>query len=160
MKKILFIIAIAISMIATAQVNSVSLQASGLTCSMCSNAINKALRTLDFVLDVDADIKTYTFKISFKPNSVIDFDKIRKKVVDAGFTVYAFIADIYFNNVQVRKELPVIVQDKKLLFINAGDQVLSGNKQVKILDKGFVSPKEYKKNEFPDLALGTFHVSL
>ncbi|MBL7709230.1 MAG: heavy-metal-associated domain-containing protein [Chitinophagaceae bacterium] len=160
MKKILFIIAIAISMITTAQVNSVSLQASGLTCSMCSNAINKALRTLDFVLDVDADIKTYTFKISFKPNSVIDFDKIRKKVVDAGFTVYAFIADIYFNNVQVRKELPVIVQDKKLLFINAGDQVLSGNKQVKILDKGFVSPKEYKKNEFPDLALGTFHVSL
>lgn len=160
MKKILFIIAIAISMITTAQVNSVSLQASGLTCSMCSNAINKALRTLDFVLDVDADIKTYTFKISFKPNSVIDFDKIRKKVVDAGFTVYAFIADIYFNNVQVRKELPVIVQDKKLLFINAGDQVLSGNKQVKILDKGFVSPKEYKKNPFPDLALGTFHVSL
>lgn len=160
MKKILFIIAIAISMIATAQVNSVSLQASGLTCSMCSNAINKALRTLEFVLDVDADIKTYTFKISFKPNSVIDFDKIRKKVVDAGFTVYAFIADIYFNNVQVRKDWPVIVQDKKLLFINAGDQVLNGNKQVKILDKGFVSPKEYKKNEFPDLSLGTFHVSL
>jgi copper chaperone CopZ len=160
MKKILFIIAITVSMITTAQVNNVSLQASGLTCSMCSNAINKALRTLDFVLDVDADIKTYTFKISFKPNSVIDFDKIRKKVVDAGFTVYAFIADIYFNNVQVRKDSPVMVQDKKLLFINAGDQVLNGNKQVKILDKGFVSPKEYKKNAFPDLALGTFHVSL
>lgn len=160
MKKILFIIAIAISMITTAQVNSVSLQASGLTCSMCSNAINKALRTLDFVLDVDADIKTYTFKISFKPNSIIDFDKIRKKVVDAGFTVYSFIADIYFKNVELMKGLPVIVQDKKLLFINAGDQVLNGNKQVKILDKGFVSPKEYKKNEFPDLALGTFHVSL
>lgn len=160
MKKILLVIAIVLSMITTAQVNSVSLQASGLTCSMCSNAINKALRTLDFVLDVDADIKTYTFKISFKPNSVIDFDKIRKKVVDAGFTVYAFIADIYFNNVQVRKDWPVIVQDKKLLFINAVDQVLSGNKHVKILDKGFVSPKEYKKNEFSDLSLGTFHVSL
>ena len=53
-----------ISLMSQAQVNKVTLQASGLTCSMCSNAINKALRSLDFVADVDADFKTYSFEIA------------------------------------------------------------------------------------------------
>jgi len=101
MKKIFFFIAIALSMVTNAQVTGVSLQASGLTCSMCSNSINKALKTLDFVLQVDADIKTYTFEISFKPNSSIDFDMIKNKVENAGFTVNGFVATILFNNVQV-----------------------------------------------------------
>ena len=79
MKKILLFIAIAFSVATHAQVTKVSLQASGLTCSMCSNSINKALKTLDFVLKVDADIKTYTFEISFKPNADIDFDMIREE---------------------------------------------------------------------------------
>ena len=83
MKTILLSIAIIFSVTTHAQVKSVSLQASGLTCSMCSNSINKALKTLDFIEKVDADIKTYTFKISFKPNSVVDFDLIRK-IASAG----------------------------------------------------------------------------
>src|SRR4249919_2924987 len=101
MRQILLFIAITFSAIANAQVSTVSLQASGLTCSMCSNAINKSLKTLDFVLKVDADIKTYTFEISFKPGSVVDFDLLRKKVESAGFTVCAFVANIYFDNVRV-----------------------------------------------------------
>ncbi|RYY10302.1 MAG: copper chaperone, partial [Chitinophagaceae bacterium] len=67
MKKIMLIITLAVSVIANAQVTGVSLKASGLTCSMCSNAINKALKKLDFVEKVDSDIKTYSFEISFKP---------------------------------------------------------------------------------------------
>ena len=92
MKKIFLFIAIAFSLATNAQVTKVSLQASGLTCSMCSNSINKALKTLDFVLKVDADIKTYTFEILFKPNSNVDFDMIKKKVENAGFTVSGFVA--------------------------------------------------------------------
>jgi copper chaperone CopZ len=160
MKKLLLIIAIAASVITDAQVNSVSLQASGLTCSMCSNAINKALRTLDFVQEVDANIKTYTFEISFKPNSIIDFDMIQKKVVGAGFSVSAFVANIHFNNVQVKNSQPVIIDDKTFLFIDAEEQILNGDKQVKIMDKGFISPKEYKKNTFLESSPQTYHVSL
>ena len=90
MKTIFLFVALAFSMATSAQVTKVSLQASGLTCSMCSNAINKALKTLDFVDEVDADIKTYTFEISFKENSNVDFDKIKTKVENAGFTVSGF----------------------------------------------------------------------
>ena len=160
MKKLLLSIAIAASVIANAQVRTVSLQASGLTCSMCSNAINKALKKLDFVLTVDADIKTYTFEISFKQNSIIDFDLIKKKVESAGFTVCAFYANLHFNNVQVNAGEPIVIQDKIFLFVNTKNQLLSGDKQVKIMDKGFASAKEYKRNNYMVPSPQTYHVSL
>lgn len=160
MKKIFLFIAIAVSMTARAQVNTVSLQASGLTCSMCSNAINKALKTLDFVQMVDADIKTYTFLISFKANSVIDFDLLRKSVEKAGFTVCSFVANIHFENIQVKNNQAILFGDKKFLFVNSGDHVLNGVKQVKILDRGFVSPKEFKKNPSFVSSPQTYHVAL
>jgi copper chaperone CopZ len=160
MKKIFLFIAIAFSAATSAQVTRVSLQASGLTCSMCSNSINKALKTLDFVLKVDADIKTYTFEIFFKPNSDVDFDVIKKKVENAGFTVTGFVATIVFNNAQVKNSQVVTIEDKTLLFVNMKEQSLNGVKKVKILDKGFVSPKEYKRNAFPVSAARTYYATI
>ncbi len=160
MKKILLLIAIVFSVATHAQVSKVSLQASGLTCSMCSNSIHKALKTLDFVHEVDADIKTYTFEISFKPNTDIDFDLIRKKVENAGFSVVSFVATIAFNNVQVINNHPVTIAGKSFLFVNMKEPSLDGAKRVKILDKGFVSPKEYKRNAFPISSPHTYYASL
>ena len=146
MKKIFLLAAIVYSLAATAQVTKVSLQASGLTCSMCSNSINKAIKTLDFVDKIDANIKTSTFEISFKPNSNVDFDKLKKKVEDAGFFVAVFTAMIQFNNVKVTSNDVVNVGDKTLRFVNVKEQILNGAKAVRIVDKGFVSSKEFKKN--------------
>ncbi len=160
MKKIFVIVALAVSLSVEAQVNRVTLQASGLTCSMCSNAINKALKTLDFVLTVDADIKTYSFEISFKTNGMIDFDMIRKKVEGAGFKVSAFYANLHFNNVQVNAGEPVVIMDNTFLFVNTKSQLLSGDKQIKIIDKGFVSAKEFKRNNYLVPAMQTYHVTL
>lgn len=143
-----------------AQVNSISLQASGLTCSMCSNAINKALKTLDFVQKVDADIKTYTFGISFKPNSIIDFEKIKNKVESAGFTVCSFVANIHFDNVEIKKGQPLKFQAYTFLLSDGNDHFLNGNKEIKILDKGFVDPKFSKKNTFLHLPSYTYHIAL
>jgi copper chaperone CopZ len=159
MKKTFLFIAIIVSVTSKAQVRTVSLQASGLTCSMCSNAINKALKTLDFVQKVEADIKTYTFEISFKPNSDIDFDMIRKKVEGAGFAVCSFVVHIHFENTQVLNNQPIQFQEKTFLPIDTTDQILSGEKKVRILDKGFVSPKEYKMNPFSVASPRTYHVS-
>lgn len=160
MKAIVLFIAIALSVATKAQVTKVSLQASGLTCSMCSNSINKALKTLDFVDKVDADLKTYTFQISFKANSNVDFDKIKMKVEKAGFSVSGFVATIHFDNVQLKNSGPVTIGDKAFVFVNVKDQSLNGVKQVKVLDKGFVSPKEYKSYSFPALSPGTYHATI
>ena len=160
MKKTFLFIAIVVSVTTQAQVSSVSLQASGLTCSMCGNAINKALKTLDFVQKIEADIKTYTFEISFRPNSDIDFDMIRKKVESAGFAVCSFVANINFDNTHVLNNQTIQFQDKTLFLVNTKVQILSGENKVRILDKGFVSPKEYKMNPFSVASPKTYHVSL
>jgi copper chaperone CopZ len=160
MKTIFLLVAIALSTMAHAQVKSVSLQASGLTCSMCSNAINKALKTLDFVEKVNADIKSYTFEIFFKSNSAVDFDLIRKSVEKAGFSVCAFNAIIHFDDVPVQLNQPVIIQNKTLVFLNTKKLVLSGDKQIKVVDKDFISAKEYKKNPLPVEYPRIYHVAL
>jgi copper chaperone CopZ len=162
MKNILLVLTLAFSVTTKAQVTKVYLQASGLTCSMCSNSIHKALNTLDFIQTIDADIKTYTFEISFKPGKHADFDMIRKKVEDAGFSVSSFVAGIYFNNVPVKNNQPVTVDNYTLLFVNPEERSLNGPLKVRILDKGFVSSKEYKRNAFSTSLThnGIYHVTL
>lgn len=161
MKRIFLIAATIFSLAANGQVTKVSLQASGLTCSMCSNAINKALKTLDFVDKIETNLKTSTFDISFKPNSKVDFDKLKSKVEGAGFSVANFIAAIQFNNVQLKNNQSVTVGDKTFQFVNAKEQVLNGIKPVKIIDKGFVSSKEYKKNSVTSVAgAKVYHVTI
>jgi copper chaperone CopZ len=146
MKNIFLIIAVLFSFAAKAQVTKVSLQASGLTCSMCSNAINKAIKSLDFVEKVDANIKNSTFDIIFKPNSNVDFDKLKKKVEDAGFFVANFKATLHFDNVSIANDTHVNVGTDVFHFLNVNNQSLTGEKTIRLLDKGFVPAKEYKKN--------------
>jgi len=161
MKKIFFMAAIVFSMAADAQVTKVSLQASGLTCSMCSNSINKALKTIDFVDKIDANVKNSTFEIYFKQGRIIDFELLKKKVEGAGFSVANFIADVQFNNVQVKNNQPVTVGDKTFQFLNVKEQLLNGTKPVRVVDKGFVSTKEFKKNNVAaSSGKGIYHATI
>jgi copper chaperone CopZ len=115
MKRIFLLASFIISFTAKSQVTKVYLQASGLTCSMCSNAINKSLQTLDFVDNIDANLNNYTFEITFKENSKVEFDKLKKKVEDAGFFVSGFVAAINFENVALRRNQPLTVGANKIL---------------------------------------------
>ena len=162
MKHFLLLIAIAIAGGLEAQINKVSLEASGLTCSMCSNAINKALKTLDFVRTVSADVKNYTFELSFVPNSQVDFGKIRKKVEDAGSSVSGFYATIYFDKVGVSEDQPVMVGNSSLLFVNTKSRQLDGEIRIKIIDKGFITTKELRNDNYRVLPghEGVYHVTL
>jgi len=161
MKKILFIAAIMLGVMQlNAQFTKATLQATGLTCAMCSNAVNKALKKVNFVESVEADIKKYTFEISFKSNSTVDFEMIKKKVEGAGFTVSGFVASIVFNNVQVTNNQPINIGDKIFYFVNAGGQSVNGVKEIKIIDKGFVSLKEFKSNPYPNSSPHTYHATL
>lgn len=159
MKSIFLFIAAALSIATKAQVTKVSLQASGLTCSMCSNAIHKALKSLDFVDQVEADVKNYTFDISFKNPSLVDFDRIRRKVEDAGFSVAGFVATIQFNDVRVKADQPLTVGKNTLLFVDAKDKSLHGEKKIRVLDKGYTKGKSKASIEVSNGA-GVYHVSL
>jgi copper chaperone CopZ len=49
-----------------AQFSKASLQASGLTCSMCSKAVKNALEKVDFVEKIQVDIKNQQYNLEFK----------------------------------------------------------------------------------------------
>jgi len=162
MKNLLLLAVILITMTTHAQITKVYFQASGLTCSMCSNAINKSLKSLDFVDKVTANFKDYSFEVSFKLPDNIDFERMRRKVEDAGFFVSAFFATISFNNLQISSGQSAKAGATTLVFVNSTTRLLNGETRVKLLDKGFVSSKEYKSNAIaPSLTgSGTYHVSL
>lgn len=146
MKKIFSLLIIVISLSTQAQVKSVNLQASGLTCSMCSNAINKALKTIPYVDKVIANIRNSSFEITFKPGSQVNFDDLKNKVEDAGFSVAGLDAVIDFNNISIKNDEHINIDGMLLHFMNVSDQALTGTHTIKLLDKGFVPAKEYKKN--------------
>jgi copper chaperone CopZ len=146
MKNILIVILFLFSLSAGAQVKSVTIQASGLTCSMCSNAIFKALKSLDFVEKVDANIKHSSFDIAFKPGKDIDFDKLKDKVEGAGFFLAKFTALVNFDNLAVANDSHIEVGKQTFHFLNVKETRLSGDKTIRLIDKGFLSAKEYKKN--------------
>ncbi len=146
MKKLAIIIAVLFSLSSYAQVTKVTIQASGLTCSMCSNAINKALKSVEYVDKVYANIKNSSFDISFKPGAAVNFDQLKKKVVDAGFSVAKFNVTMQFNDVTIEPDTHVNVGGMMMHFINVKNKTLSGEQTIQVLDKGYVSAKAFKKN--------------
>jgi copper chaperone CopZ len=87
MKYFVILIFFFLSLGSTAQVQSVELVASGLTCSMCSKAIFKSLSQLDFVADVKVDIEKSSYILTFKSPEQVKIEQIREAVYDAGFAI-------------------------------------------------------------------------
>jgi cation transport ATPase len=106
MKAILFSIAVLLSSLSlrAQSFKKASLQAAGLTCAMCSNATLNQLKTLPFVDKIDTDLNTTTFILHFKSDVPVNFDLIRKKVEDAGFSVAALKVTAEFNQVSVKAD--------------------------------------------------------
>ncbi|MFT3749940.1 MAG: heavy metal-associated domain-containing protein [Agriterribacter sp.] len=146
MKNILLIIAFAFVIVsAKSQVIKADLQAAGLTCSMCNKSINAALQSLIFVESVQSDINNNLFSIVFKPGIKPDFDLLKKKVTDAGFSVANLWIYANFSQQQITNDTHVIVNDINMHFLNVKDQVLSGEKKIQLIDKDFITAKAYKK---------------
>jgi copper chaperone CopZ len=142
--KILFILLFTAA-VSQAQFKSASLQAAGLTCAMCTKAINESLKQLSFVASVKPDIKNSAFIIQFKPGTNVDPDVWKKAVEDAGFSVAKLKMTGQFDNVKLEKDAHVNIEGKTYHFINAGSQTLDGEKTITLVDKYFVSAKDFKK---------------
>ena len=145
MKNILLVAALLFAINSQAQFKQANLQASGLTCSMCSKAIYKALSAIPFVEKVDSDIKNSSYNITFKSNMSVDFDALKTAVTGAGFSVAKLAVTANFDNVKVQNDAHVIVQGKTLHFINVPNETLNGSKTFTIVDKNFATAKDYKK---------------
>ena len=76
-----------------AEIKKVTLVAAGLTCSMCSKAIFKALSKLDFVEEVKVDIEKSMYILTFKNGKKVEVDQIKTAVTDAGFSVQSLVSE-------------------------------------------------------------------
>jgi copper chaperone CopZ len=147
MKKLVVIILLAtgLHLSAFSQIKKASLQAAGLTCAMCSRATLEALKTLPFVDKIDTDLNSTTFLLSFKPGVPVDIDQIKQKVDDAGFSVAKLVLTANFDQVTVQRDTHINYAGSTFHFINAKNQVLSGDRDITVIDKDFVSAKQFKK---------------
>jgi copper chaperone CopZ len=127
------------------QVSSAELQVNGLTCSMCSQATEKSLKTLGFVEGITPDLNTNTFMIKFKKDKPVNFDLIKQKVQDAGFSVGNLVTTFNLNNVKVDANGQAKVGSSVIKVLNAKSQVLNGNVKATIVDKNFITSSAYKK---------------
>ncbi len=147
----IFIILIISSISARAQFSSAELQVSGLTCSMCSKATEKSLRTLTFISEVKADLNRNVFLITFKKDFPVNLQEISTKVQNAGFFVNSLKATFNFDKVKVSNNTFVYSGDTYRL-VNGGDKPLNGDIQVTVVDKGFAPAAVYKKYSTLDKA--------
>lgn len=136
-----------LSIISFAQYRNVALQAAGLTCSMCSNAINKALKPLPFIENIDTDLKNNLFMITIKPGTTPDFDLLKKKVEGAGFSVGRMTVEVNFNNLVISNDTHANIGGKNLHFLKVKDQTLNGWQKIQLVDKPFLVASQYKKLE-------------
>lgn len=146
MKKLLCVWILSImALISQSQFTKASLQATGLTCAMCSNAINKALQKIPFVVSVRSDIKNSAFNVVFKENADIDIDALRKAVEDAGFAVGSLKLTGNFNDVKIENDKHIQIGNKNFHFLDVSSQVLNGEKTITVVDKDFLTAKQFKK---------------
>lgn len=128
-----------------AQISKAEIVATGLTCSMCSNAINKQLKSLTEVDSVVIDLNTNTFVAHLKKDNNISPRILKERVEKAGFFVGSMIITMSFDNVEVADNFKIEKDGYSMVFVETKAKTLVGESKAKIMDKGFVTQKEFKK---------------
>lgn len=146
MRKIfLSLLVIISSLVAGAQITKAELTATGLTCSMCSRATYKQLTSVPEVEKVETDLNKTAFILYFKKGSKVNVGDLKSKVEAAGFSVGELLLEFNFKNQAVANNGSFTQDNITYTFMDSKNEVLTGNVKVKVLDKGFVVDKEYKK---------------
>ena len=101
MRRFLFIILFLKLVNANGQFHSATIGIDGLTCSMCSNGVEKALMQLDFVKKVDMDLNENIARVSFLDGKKVNINSLAKKVTDAGYSVRFMKSSFNFDNLKV-----------------------------------------------------------
>lgn len=145
MKKIFLAIAMLLSVAGFAQIQSATLTASGLTCSMCSKAIYKALLKVPAIDKVEVDIEKSSYIITFDKNATVSPETLKKAVEGAGFAIakLEFIAAVPKTTVNADTKLSL--QGTSYRFIRPNGQTIQGMQTLKVIDKSYLSPNEWKR---------------
>ena len=133
---------------------------------MCSKATYNQLISIPEVEKVEPDLNNTTFIIHFKNNTPVTVSNLKKKVEDAGFAVGELIVLFKLDNQVAENNTSFVLDNNTYTFMDTKPSTLNGEVKLKILDKGFVVDKEYKKlsnmtNQYPSYVgnkKNTYHI--
>jgi copper chaperone CopZ len=145
MKSLFTIILIATFFVTSAQIKSAKLQASGLTCAMCSRAVYKSLMQIPSVDKIDVNIQNSTYNINFKKGVDVNPDDFSKAVMAAGFSVSNFTLICNFSSIAIENGTQVQLNNKTFHFVGLQKHLLNGETSITLIDKTFLTPKDFKK---------------
>jgi len=112
---------------------------------MCSKATYNQLISIAEVEKVEPDLNNTTFIIHFKSNTPVTISNLKKKVEDAGFAVGELVVLFKLDKQVAENNTSFLLDNNTYTFMDTKSSTLSGEVKLKILDKGFVVDKEYKK---------------
>ena len=147
MKIYIFLSLMCLPFIVNAQFIKADLQVAGLTCSMCSRAVDKQLQSLDFIDSVGINLEQALFIIYFKPNKMVDINTIKIKVEDAGFSVASLNMYYKFEQQKIDEHFHLKYAQTLIHFMDVKPQIISGIRAFKIIGKGFLLDKAWRKFE-------------
>lgn len=122
------------SLKSNAQIIKAEIRATGLTCSMCSNAINKQLKSMPEVANVETDLNTNTFTVALNEGNNLSPKSFKDKVENAGFFIGSLI---------ITAKSETIANGSYILMDSNSNKL--GDIKFQVLDKGYVTEKEFKK---------------
>lgn len=129
-----------------AQISKAEIIATGLTCSMCSNAINKQLKAMPEVEKVMIDLNNNTFVVNLKNNSLVTPQMLKSNIEKTGFFVGSMILTMDANKVEPKDNSSFKNASGTYVFVNPDEKVTSEKLRLKVLNSGFVTKKEYKQS--------------
>jgi len=131
---LLMIVVTLITTTSIAQISKAEIRATGLTCSMCSNAINKQLKSMPEVKNVEIDLNTNTFVVTLSDNNSLKPSVFKENVEKAGFFIGSLILTVK----------PEMIKNNDYIIVK-GKENNAKELQIQVLDKGYVTDKEFKK---------------
>lgn len=146
MKKLTVIILIISFSSLKSQFVSGNLRVDGLTCSMCSKTVHKALSELSFIDSIAPDLQTASFRLVFKKNAKVELCDIKSKVEGAGFSIGEIKINYLFSNLNVSDNVS-FSDNRTYKFVGVNAKVLNGLATFKLVDKEFTSKKDFNKNQ-------------
>lgn len=128
-----------------AQISKAEIVATGLTCSMCSNAINKQLKSMPEVESVSTDLNTNTFTVQLKANNTLTPKALKNSIEKTGFFIGSLVLTVDLGAVNTQEDEKVQSKSGTYVFVEKGKKA-AGPMQVQVLNEGFVTKKEFKKS--------------
>jgi copper chaperone CopZ len=127
------------------QIKKAEIVATGLTCSMCSNAINKQLKKNKEVEKVTTDLNSNTFTVFFKESATTTPQSLKESIQKAGF----FVGDMKVTY-QVKSQKAILnkvtnIENIHIIAINEKPSTINGLVVFKIFNQGYLVQKEFKK---------------